>query len=166
MVRTRYIIIAALVVTIGIAASVSFFESEEKKVRKQFSSLAQWASKERGENTFTMALKIQNLGSLFAEDCALRSHINSISGSYTRQEITSLAGRGRLQFSQLSVRFHDHQIEFPEKDLARVLVTGQLSGTLKGEDIVDDTLELEVGLKKFQDKWLFTAFEVVEVLEK
>ncbi|GAG97653.1 unnamed protein product, partial [marine sediment metagenome] len=45
-------------------------------------------------------------------------------------------------------------------------VTTQASGTLKQGDVLDDTLELECSLRKSDDKWLFTAIEVVEVLEK
>ncbi len=166
MVTTRHIIIGVLVVTIGIFVTCHVFQSEERKVKKRFNSLAEWVSKDQDENNFTMTRKTLGIGTLFAPTCSLETHIDSVSGSYTCQEISSLATRGRLRFSTLSLRFYDLNIEFPEKDRARVILTAQLSGKLTNGEVVNDTLELESDLKKSDKTWLFTAFEVVEVLEK
>jgi hypothetical protein len=64
------------------------------------------------------------------------------------------------------VRFYDLNIEFPDEDTATVTVTGRASGTLRGGEAFDDVLELECSLRKFDDSWLFTTIEAVEVLEK
>lgn len=166
MVRIKYIIIAGLVVTAGILAAVYFFQSEEKRVRKQFKLLSEWVSKEPGENTFTMAHKIKGIGTLFAENCGIKAHIDSFSGSYTPEEISSYAARGRSQFSRLSLKFYDLDINFPEKGIAKVILTVKLTGKSTIGEYVDETHELECILKKIEKKWLFSHFEVVEVLKK
>ena len=72
MVRFKNIIIGALVVVIGIGVTIYFFPSEEKKIKKQFRLLAEWVSKDPGENTFTMAYKVKNIGTLFDGTCEFK----------------------------------------------------------------------------------------------
>ena len=113
-----------------------------------------------------MAHKIKSIGALFAETCDLIVPVHSLSGSYPREEISSIALRGRAQFINLSLKFYDLKISFPEKGVAKVALTGKLTGrTTFGEDM-DETRELECLLKKVEKKWLFSQFEVVEVLKK
>lgn len=166
MVRIKYIIIALLVVILGIWAALHLLQSEEKKVKKQFHLLSKWASKETGENTFTMAQKIKNIGTLFGEHCELKADLIAFSGRYTPEEISGYAARARFPFSSLSLQFYDFNLAFPEEGVAKVTLTGRLTGrTTTGED-VDETHELECALKKIESKWLFSYLEVVEVLKK
>lgn len=166
MVKGKYVIIILLVLLIGIVAAVYCFQSEGKKIKKQFRLLSKWASKDLDEGNFTMARRAQQISGLFAEKCEIKAHLPSISGTHTRQEISGLAARARLPFSRLTVRFYDLNIEFQEENTATVIVTGQASGRLRRGDDIADALELECTLRKFDDTWLFTAIEVVEVLEK
>jgi len=166
MVRFKKIIIGALVLVIGIGVAIYFFPSEEKKIKKQFRLLAEWVSKEAGENTFTMAYKIKNIGTLFDGTCEFKVPVYSFSGSYTPEEISSYAARGRLFCSQLYLKFYDLVITFPEEGLAKVTLTAKLTGKLNVGEYIDETHELESVLKKIEKKWLFSKFEVVEVLKK
>jgi hypothetical protein len=165
-VKMKYMIVAVLVVIVGIVAAVYLFPSEKRKVKKQFDFLSEWVSKDPGENPFTMAQKVKSIGTLFAKNCRLKAHIESISGTYSREEITSYAVQGRLYFSDLSLKFYDHKIEFPEKGIAKVTLTAKLTGKSKAGEHIDEAHELECILKKIENKWLFTDFEVVEVLKK
>ena len=166
MVRIKYIIIGLLVVIFGIWAAVHFLQSEEKKVKKQFHLLSKWASKETGENTFAMVQKIKNIGTLFAGHCELKADLISFSGRYTPEEISSYAARARLPFSNLSLKFYDFNVAFPEEGVAKVSLTAKLTGRLTTGEDVDETHELECVLKKIEKKWLFSDLEVVEVLKK
>lgn len=166
MVKIKYIIMVVWMVIIGIWAAIFFFQNEEKKVRKQFNLLSEWVSKAPGENTFTLVQKIKNMGTLFPENCELKVPVHSISGRYTREEITAYATRGRSLFSQLYLRFYDLHISFPEKELAKVMLTAKLTGRSTLGENVDETHDLECLLKRIENKWLFSSFEVVEVLKK
>jgi hypothetical protein len=166
MVRFKKIIIGALVLVIGIGLVLYFFPSEEKKIKKQFRLLAEWVSKDPGENTFTMAYKIKNIGTLFDGTCEFKVPVYSFSGSYTPEEISGYAARGRLSCSQLYLKFYDLVIAFPEKGIAKVTLTAKLAGRLNVGEYIDETHELESVLKKIEKKWLFSKFEVVEVLKK
>ncbi len=159
-------IIALLVVMIGGWGVFTFFKSEEKKVKKQFRTLSEWVSKEPNENTITMAYKVKKIGTLFAESCRFKISVDLLSGQYTPDEISSYAARGRSQFIKLHLKFDDLKIEFPENETAKVGLTARLSGTSTTGEWVDETRELICVLKKIEKHWLFSVFEVVEVLKK
>ncbi len=166
MVKIRYLIIALLIVVMGISAIFFFSPGEQKKVKKQFALLSEDVSKNPSENTFIMAKKIKGISALFSESCEFQVPDYSLSGVYTREEISAIALRGRAHFSNLDLKFYDFKISFPEKDLARVNVTGRLIGKSVYGEQVNETRELECLLKKVEKKWLFSQLEVVEVLKR
>jgi hypothetical protein len=166
MVRLKNIMIGAIVVAIGIWAVAYFFPSEERKIKKQFRLLAEWVSKDPGENALTTAFKIKKIGTLFDTTCEFEVPVYSFSGNYTPDEISSFAAQGRLSSSELHLKFYDLDIIFPEKGTAQVTLTARLTGKLSVGDYIDETHELESVLKKIEKKWLFSRFEVIEVLKK
>ncbi len=166
MVKIKYFLIGVPILIIGILAFFYFFPNEEKKVKKQFNLLSEWVSKSPEENAFTMLQRIKNIGTLFDEHCELKAPSQSLSGRYTREEISTYAGSARLQLSQLDLKFYDFHILFPEKEMAKVTLTGRITGRSSTGEQVDETRELDCVLKKIERKWLFSQIEVVEVLKK
>jgi hypothetical protein len=166
MVKKRYFLIVVLIVIIGSVIAITVFPSEEKRVRKQFNLLSEWVSKSPEENAFIMLQKMRDIGSLFDEHCELKTDYPSLSGSYTREEISTYTGSTRSHVSRLDLKFYDLQIVFPEKEVAKVTLTARLTGRSTAGEQMDEIRELECRLKKIQKKWLFSAIEVVEVLRK
>ena len=166
MVKIKYLFIAALIAILGIVIAITVFPSEEKRVKKQFRLLSVWVSKSPEENAFVMLQKIRDIGSLFDEHCELKTDYPSLSGSYTREEISTYAGSTRSNVSRLDLKFYDLQIAFPEKEVAKVTLTARLTGRSTAGEQMDEIRELECRLKKIENKWLFSAIEVVEVLKK
>ena len=166
MVKIRHIIIALLIAGIGAVAFFVFFQSEESKVKKQFKFLSEKVSKEPGEKKLAMAVKAKQLQTLFAENCGLSVPSYAISGNYTPRDVSDLALAAFSQYSKISLKFYDMNIEITENNIARVRVTANLTGKLATGEYIDETHELKCILKKAESSWLFSDFEVVEVLEK
>ena len=166
MVKIKYLIIAFLIVMVGILATVLVFPSQEKKVKKRFALLSEHMSKDPQENTLIMVSKIKGISTLFEENCNLTVSDYSLSGNYTREEISGIALRGRAHFSILDLKFYDLKVSFREKDLAQVNLTARLTGKSVYGEHVDETRELICLLKKVAKKWLFSSFEVIEVLKR
>jgi hypothetical protein len=166
MVRKRYLFIVGLMVILGIVIVITFSPSEEKRVKKRFHLLSEWVSKSTEENAFTMLQKMRDIGSLFDEHCELKTDYPSLSGSYTREEISTYVGSARSHVSQLSLKFYDLQIVFPEKEVAKVTLTARLTGTSTAGERMDEIRELECLLRKIEKKWLFRQIDAVEVLRK
>jgi len=165
-VKIKYLAVGVLIVIIGIVVVITLIPSEEKRVKRQFDLLSEWVSKSPEENAFTMLQKIRNIGTLFDEHCEMKAQDQSLSGSYTRQEISTYAGSVRSHVSQLDLKFYDLRIIFPEKEIARVNLTARLTGRSTAGERVDETRELECILRKVDKKWLFSQIEVIEVLKK
>jgi hypothetical protein len=166
MVKIKYPIIVLLIVIVGVLATALFFPSEEKRVKKRFALLSEHMLKDPGENTFIMANKIKGISALFGENCNVTVSDCSLSGNYTREEVSGIALRGRAHFSTLGLKFYDLKVSFPEKDLAQVNLTARLMGKSVYGEQVDETRELICLLKKVEKKWLFSGFEVIEVLKR
>ena len=81
MVKGKWAVIV-LVIAAGLLAAFSFFPGEEKKVKKQFSLLAHYASKDEEEKILAMARKMKNLESLFAESCEVTASPYSLAGAF------------------------------------------------------------------------------------
>lgn len=166
MVKPKRLIIALAALTIGIVVVLRLFPGEERKVRKQFALLSKCVSKGSRENPITTASKVQKLRALLAENCTLKTHIPEFSGRFTGQELSSLIAQARLQFSSLSAKFYDVEIDFPEENTATATVTLTVAGTMTDGVRMDETHELECVLKEVEGKWLFSECQVVEVLTR
>jgi hypothetical protein len=166
MVKVKYAIIGTMILIAGIFIFIYFFQSEDKKVRKRFDQLSEWSSKDQGEDHFTMAGKIKNIGESCAEDFMLIIPEKSIVRKYSPKEIPGLAARLRLPFITLTVKFNDIQIEFTKKKKAKAVATVIFSGSRKEGEPAEDIFEVECSLIKPENKWLFSSAEIVEVLEK
>ena len=166
MVTLKYVLIALILMALGIGVSLTLFQSEEKRVRKQFHLLSEGVSKEPGENIFTMDQKIKKIGSLFDETCEINIPAHSVSGRLTRDEITGYAARGRLHSSELLLKFYDFDIAFTQEGGASVRLTARLTGKTTTGEAVNEAHEIDCLLKKIEKRWLFDRIEVVEVLKK
>ena len=164
--KIKYLVVGALIVVVGIVVAITLIPSEEKRVKRQFYLLSEWVSKSPEENAFTMLQKMKNIGTLFDEHCEMKIPDQSLSGSYTRQEISTYAGSGRSYVSQLDLKFYDLRMIFPEKEIARVNLTARLTGRSTAGERMDETRELECVLRKIDKQWLFCQIEVIEVLKK
>jgi hypothetical protein len=165
-VKVKYVLIALILFAIGIGVSLTLFQSEEKRVKKQFHLLSKGVSREPGENIFTMDQKIKKIGSLFDETCEINIPAHSVSGRLTRYEITGYAARGRLHFAELHLKFYDFNIAFPQEGKAKVRLTARLTGKTTTGEAVNEAHEIDCLLKKTENKWIFSHIEVVEVLKK
>jgi hypothetical protein len=165
MVRRRLALFSFIVMA-GILAIVYLYPNEEKKIKKQFSLLAQWISVEQKENVFTIAEKMKNMGDLFTDKVNLKIPDYQLFGEYSRSDIIGYTSRARLPFSQLTLQFHDMHISFLDSESAKVIVTGRITGRWLKEEGLDETRELEWVLKKAEKEWRFSGMEVTEVLKK
>jgi hypothetical protein len=165
-VKIKYLLAGALIVVVGIVLAITLVPSEEKRVKRQFHLLSEWVSKSPEENAFTMLQKMKNIGILFDEHCEMKIPDQSLSGNYTRQEVSTYAGSARSYVSQLDLKFYDLRIVFPEKEIAKVNLTARLTGRSTAGERMDETRELECVLRKIDKQWLFSQIEVIEVLKK
>lgn len=161
----RLLLIAAMVVAVVVLV-MRLLPSEEKRVVRQFDRFSSWASKDQDEKPLKMTENIQKLKSLFADQCELRTDMESLGGQYSPEQIASYAMQARAYFVEVSLSFHDISVEIQEGDRAVVRLTARLQGDSVAEEKVGEVRELECELQKIGGTWLFKKIMVVEVLER
>ena len=163
---TRRNIVLLLVCLLGIGAVVFFFPSEKKRIRKQFATLSRWAEKEGQENQLIMGRKIQKLRAVLADTIHVEAPAYEASGTYAAGEMAQRATIGRSRYPQISLTFFDMEIDVLDAHTAKVLTTARLTGTSPEDESIHETHEIECALQKIEGTWVFTEFEVVDVLKK
>jgi hypothetical protein len=166
VVKVKYLVIAMVVTIAAVITAIYLLHGEEYRIRRRFALLAKWATKAEKESNLTLVQKTRSISSLCVRPCHIKTPKNSFSGTYSPQQISSLIARARMPFSRLAVEFDDLHIELAGKERATVRTTAQVKGTLKRGERIDDIHEIECGLQKLEGKWLFTRFELIEVLER
>jgi len=162
--KTISIIIAAAVV--GVVVFMVFSESEEDRVKKRFTILAEQVEKESGESKFISAARAKKIKGLFAENIVIDIPERSITRELDRRDLGPYVLGGRAKFSEIKLKFYDIKVDFPDSGLADVRVTANLAGQLETGKTIDETHELACSLDKVEDAWLFKRFEAVEVLQR
>jgi len=166
VVTVKRLVLVTVMIAAAVVIVIRVLPSEEKRVARQFDRFSGWASKNRNEKPLEMTAKIQGLRSLFAEQCELRTGVESLGGQYTPEQVASYAMRARAYFAEASLTFHDIDVEIQQNDRAVVTLTARLRGRSVSEEDVGEVRELECEMRKISGTWLFSKIEVVEVLQR
>jgi len=166
VVKAKHIIIAGGVLTAGIIAFFIFFQSEEAKVKKQFEFIAGKIEKTPGENHIIAAAKANRIREVITDPCKIHAPAYSFSRDTSSGELSTFVFSRRSQYSEISLKFYDLVIDFPEEDTAQVNLTGSMKGKMKTGEFIEDLHELKCKLQKIEDIWRLKEIEVVEVLRK
>lgn len=166
MVNARNIIIGLIIIVAGLFAVRHFSESEVDRVKQRFTLLAERSEKKSEEPIMKMALRVRGIGALFADSSVIESSRYDISGTYTPDNINTLAAAISMRFKKLSMKFYDIRVIFPEEGASRVTLTATLKGLSKADGMLNETHEMEVDLIDVEGEWYFSRISMVEVLEK
>lgn len=166
MVKAKYSIIAGGVLVAGVIAFFIFSQSEEAKVKKQFEFLAEKIGKTPEESQIIAATKANRIREVFTETCKIHAPAYSFSRDISSDELPTLVLSARSQCSEISLKFYDFVIDFPEKGTAQVNLTASMEGKLTTGEFIEDHHELKCRLQKTEDIWRLKEIEMVEVLKK
>lgn len=169
MVKFRVLIIIFAILLLAFFIYKFINRGEEKKVKEAFKFLSKYIEKSSEEDFLSSIKRVKNISLLFSDPCIFKIEDDSLypfSGSYNRNEIEEYALKGRSYFSKLSIYFYDFKIGFPEKGVVHIRLTGRLIGKTTQGEVIDELREIFCILKKSVKSWLFSSFEVVEIIKK
>ena len=166
MEQVKYLIIAGAVLIASIIAFIIYSESDEAKVKKQFKFLAEKMKKTPEENRLISAAKATKITKQFTKTCTIHAPAYSFSRDISSDELSALVLTARSQYSDISLKFYDFVIHFPEKGTAQVNLTASMKGKSTTRELFEDLHELKCKLQKIEDIWRLKEIEVVEVLKK
>ena len=166
MVKVKFAALAVLILIALTAAFLHFFQSESRRIKKRFDSLAETVEKAGDENQIAAGAAARRVGRMFAESCRIRIPRQDISRDFTPDEIAAAVMRLRKHYERISVDFNDIDIVFPEGERASVSLTASISGRTAGGEATRDVHELACGMEKREDGWVFYEIRVIEVLRR
>jgi hypothetical protein len=140
--------------------------SDERQVAKQVERLAEVVSKRPGETNSVMALKMNVLPGLFADEFTVALVEFPFNGDYTSTVMTSNVARARGALAELELRFYDITAELASETEATALFTAQARVRHKEGKPRVETREMICGLRKVEEKWRFTSFKEEVVLSR
>ncbi len=164
--NNKRLIAGAVLAVLVLSSAYCFAHIEEWRVKGRFKALAEWVDKEPGEQPMESLLKAAAARKIFADPCEFELESYKVSAKVSLQEIIGYAAKGRELFSELTLKFYDVTVVFPEKGDAEVTATARLTGKKAGGEAINETHEIECSLSKTGDGWRFTKIKAVEVLKK
>lgn len=147
---------------VGVAFAVWYFRpTEEKRIRKVISGLAQDATFTGSEGNLSRLAKIQSLGSRLSADVEL--HVDQVlpieSALTGRDAILSLLMAAAPQVGAVEVQVHDVGVSLTSDTEARVSMTASAkTGGRKGEF---NAQEFDIRMVKLEGTWRIRRVEAV-----
>ncbi|MFO8085887.1 MAG: hypothetical protein R6U27_16385 [Desulfobacterales bacterium] len=166
MVTVRNFIAASLIIAAVIIFFFWFFTGETAKIKKKFKTLAELVYKDSKEHPIMAAASARKIGNMFTENCRFDIPSHSISRTVSRENIPAHVMAVRSRYSKILLKFHDIQISFPEKGVARVLFTSYVEGVWNSGAQVREVHEFVCRMEKVEKDWYFNRIESIDVLER
>lgn len=163
----KYIEIGLAVVVLGFLAYY-FFQGEARKVRKQFTAIANAVSKPSGEGNIAMGVKMATLANLLNDTVVISIKDFPFNSEMPADELVSLASRGRTYFDYMEITILDVETEFTSKTTAVSRCAAKVRTRSKtGDYNYDEVREFTSDLVKGENKkWLFASFKQDDLLKK
>jgi hypothetical protein len=156
------ILLLLLVTTIALYL---LLPSDEKKIRENLDSLAEYCSSPSKETAIPALKKVMLAGKLCTDPCRVQVQSFDIAHDFSKKEFTDHILMLKKMTLDTHFSFHNTIIEFPMDGKADILSTVRLDGKTK-DNRFTDAYELNIQAKKINGDWLFSSFIVVEFMEK
>lgn len=147
-------------------AAVVFFllPSDEKKIRRNLSLLAEYSSSTSGEAAIEELKQAALAVKLCSDPCRVQTESHAISHDFNKKELRDNLIMMKKMLPDTVFSFHDTVVELFENGRAEIITTLSLARKID-DDRFTDSYELDIVATKTEGDWYFSAFTVVEVME-
>jgi len=154
-----------VIIIVLISAAIFFLPNDEKTIKGNLASLAEYCSTTNGEAVVETLHKVTLGSKLCTDPCKVEIQSRNFNGELSRKEISDKLLMLKKRLSTTQFQFEDIHIEFPSKETANVLTTVRLNGETADGNFTD-AYEVDINTNKIEGKWLFSSFTVVEFMKK
>lgn len=154
-------------VSLLVTAALLFFllPSDEKKIRHNLELLAEYCSSGVDEAGVALLKKAALAAKKCSDPCRVHIESHSITEDFNRQELRDHILMMKKGLPRSTFTFHDTLVELTADDRAEIITTLSLSGKIT-DDRFTEAYELNITAMERDGEWLFSAFRVVEFMEK
>ncbi len=148
-----------------VAGAVFFWPSDEKKIKSNLNSLAEYCSSEKEEPVLATLRKAAQAAKLCTAPCTVHIESFKIDRALSHKEFTDQFLMMKKRLPNTIFSFHDSIIDIAGEKKAAVTTTLRLNGETIDEKFTD-AYEINITVEKKDGDWLFSAFTVVEFMKK
>jgi hypothetical protein len=154
-----------LAILLIVAGTLFFWPSDEKKIKGNLDSLAEYSSSAKEEPLLETLKKASQTAQLCTDLCKVQFESLKIDREFSRKEFTDhfLMMKKRLPNTDFS--FHDTVINVEGDNRADITTTLRINGEIIDEWFTD-AYEMNITANKKEGDWRFSSFTVVEFMKK
>ncbi len=156
-----------LLLALVLVASGAFFfwPSDEKKIRDNLDSLAQYCSSTKEETVIETLQKSALAAKLCTDPCTVHFASLKIDRVFSQKELIDHFLMMKKRLTNTAFNFHDTAVDIVGDDRAEVLTTLRINGEIVDRQFTD-AYEMNITVEKQDDGWRFASFTVVEFMKK
>ena len=154
-----------IVILVAAASLYLLLPSDEKKIRKNLNTLAEYCSSSSEEGPIPTLKKVMLAGKLCSYPCRVQVESFKINQDFSKKEFTDHVLMLKKMTLNTQFSYHDTVINFPMDGKAELVSTLRLAGKTK-DNRFTDAYELDIQAEKINGDWLFSSFTVVEFMEQ
>jgi hypothetical protein len=139
--------------------------NDEKEIRKNLQQLAKFCSSTKDEGNIATLMNVGKAVKLCSDPCAVEVDSFDIKRVFIHKELSNHLLMMKQMLPDTRLTFSDVQVNFPQKDMALITSTLSLHGKTRNQRFTD-AYELDIVALKTEGKWIFSAFTVIEFMER
>lgn len=148
-----------------VGGAIYFLPSDEKKIRNNLDSLAEYCSSVKEEPVMETMKKVALATKLFTDPCKVHIEPFKVDREFSHKEISDQFLMLKKKLSDTRFSFQDTAVDIPDGGRAEVITTLRFDGeSIDGQ--FTDAYEINIIVDKQDSDWRFTSFTVVEFMKK
>jgi len=158
-------ILLLLAILFVFSGTIFFWPSDEKKIRRNLSSLAEYCSSVNQEPVLETLQKSARAAKLCTAPCRVKIESFKIDQDFSQKEIADHILMMKKRHSNTDFNFYDTVVDIVADDRAEIITTLRLNGKTVDEQF-SDAYEMNITIDKKDGVWRFSSFTVVEFMKK
>ncbi len=154
-----------LLILIAAGAVFFFLQNDEKKIRSNLTTLAEYASSSPADTPIAVLKDVSLAAKLCSTPCSIHFESFNIDQDFDKKALTDHILMMKRMLPDTQFTFHDTVIDFPGDNNADLVTTLRLKGKMN-DDRFMDVYEISIHAEKIKSHWFFSSFSVVEFLKK
>ena len=159
------IVIFVLAIVLLVGGILFLLTSDEKKIRDNLESLAEYCSTVKSESVIETLRKVTLAAKLCTVPCKVYIESSQIDREFDQKDLTDRLLMMKKRLTNTTFIFEDAVVDVLGENRATVITTLRLDGQAV-DGRFTDAYEMNITVEKHDGDWLFSSFTMVEFMKK
>ncbi len=154
-----------LLLLLTVAAVFLFLPNDDKRIRNNLTSLAEYSSSSPNETALATLKKTTLAAKLCSNPCVIHIESFAVDREFDKKALQDHILMMKKMLPDTHFSFHDTILDFPGNNRAELMTTLQLKGKMN-DNRFTDVYEINIHAEKIKSDWFFSSFTVVEFMKQ